>query len=311
MLMSLRPYRSLTCLAATLAIALGTARAGVVVADFDGLGLDPDSARSGPFDPTEEIPGPWGTTDQGSFSSGGVDFINRVGPGYWEGFAYSNQINTEVPGLANQFSVYAGAAHSGANFAVASGYHDLEAVPGLGTEAFNPLNPVHLEGLPYFTLPDDAAIQGMYVANATYTALTLLRGDDYTGRPMGGVDGDIPDWFKVTAYGVDAYGNILTDASGGARFVDLYLGDNREGQQFVADRWMYMDLSNLADARRLVFNVSSTLTGGWGMNVPGYFAVDDVTYTVGAAAVPEPTSLAMAGTAVLVAALVARRRSRA
>ncbi|WP_337175748.1 DUF4465 domain-containing protein [Paludisphaera sp.] len=308
--MSLRPYRSLTCLAATLALALGTARAGVVVADFDGLALSPNSAQSGPFDPTVEIPGRWGPVEQGSFSSDGVDFINRGGAGYWEGFAYSNQTNTDVPGLASQFSVYAGEAHSGANFGVAYGYHDLEAIPLLGVEAFNPLNLVHLEGLPYFTLPEDAIIQGMYVTNTTYTALSLSLGDDFTGRPMGGVDGNIPDWFKVTAYGTDAYGNILTDASGGARFVDLFLGDNREGQRFIADEWLYMDLADLAGAQRLYFNVSSTLSGQWGLNAPGYFAVDDVTYTIGAAAVPEPTSLAMAGTAVLVAGLLARRRPR-
>lgn len=308
--MSLRPYRSLTCLVATLAFGLGAARAGVVVADFDGLALSPNSAQSGPFDPTVEIPGPWGPVEQGAFSSGGVDFVNRVGAGSWGGFAYSNQTNTDVPGLASQFSAYAGGARSGENFAVASGYHDLEAVPAFGIEAFNPLNLVHLEGLPYFTLPEDAIIQGMYVTNTTYAALALSLGDDFTGRPMGGIDGNIPDWFKVTAYGADAYGNILADAFGAARFVDLYLGDNREGQRFIADEWLYMNLADLAGAQRLYFNVSSTLSGEWGLNVPGYFAVDDVTYTIGAAAVPEPASLAMAGTAVLVAGLLARRRPR-
>ncbi|OJW12362.1 MAG: hypothetical protein BGO49_21140 [Planctomycetales bacterium 71-10] len=307
-----RHLRLLSSLTAVV-LALGSARAGVVTVDFEDLSLDFNSAKSGPFDPTAEVEGQWGPLDQGIFSSGGIDFVNRVMPGYWEGFAYSNQVDMETEGFTNQFSVYNVAAHSGSNFGVAFGYHDLRAT-NTGNEPFNPLDIAHLEGLSYFTLPENAIIQGMYITNATYAALSMLRGDSFTGRPLGGENGEFPDWFKVTAYGTDASGNVLTDAMGAAIGVDFYLGDNRDlTGAVIVDSWKYMDLSALAGAERLYFNVSGTLetADGYGFASPAYFAVDDITYALGAAAVPEPASLAMAGTAVLVVGLAARRRARA
>lgn len=305
--MNLRASRILSCLV-VFTLTLGSVRGGEVIANFENLTLAPDSAFQGPTPGATIIDGPYGPVAEGSFTTGGVSLINQYDLTYgsWSGFAYSNQVDTTAAGWLNQSSAYPGAAHSGDNFGVAFGYHNLA-----GANPFDPLNISHLEGLPYLTLPEDAAIQGMYVANTTYTALSLLLGDSFSGRPMGGVNGDIPDWYKLTAYGTDAAGDVLTDASGSALFVDLFLGDNRQGQMFIADQWMYMDLSGLVGAERLYFNVSGSLTGPYGLNTPSYFAVDDVTYTVNAAAVPEPGSLAMAASAVLIVGLVARRRTRA
>lgn len=305
--MNIRAIRFLACLAATAVLGLGAARAGQVVADFENLSLAPDSAFQGPMPGATIVDGAYGPVAEGTFTTGGVSLINQYGLTYgnWSGFAYSNEHDTASEGWTNQFSVYAGAAHSGSNFGVGFGYHDLTANQ-TGNEPFNPLNIAHLEGLPYFTLPDGAAIQAMYVANTTYTALSLINGDSFA-RPM-----EVGDWYKLSAYGTDASGNILRDASGNARAVDLDLAYWNAGEsRFVANQWLYMDLSTLADAERIYFNVSGTITGLYGLNTPGYFALDDVTYTVGAAAVPEPASLAMAGSAVLVVGLAARRRARA
>ena len=305
--MSTRPVRFLASLAAV-ALVVGAARAGTVTADFEDLSLAPDSAFQGPMPGSTVV----GGVARGSFVSQGVSFANRYSTiyGSWSGFAYSNQTDASTQGWTNQFSVYAGAAHSGSNFGVAFGYEDTEPTM-YDPDPFNPLDILDLRGLPNLTLPDLAVVQGMYVANTTYTALSLLYGDSFSGRPMGGVNGDIPDWYKVSAYGSDAAGNVLTDASGAALSVDLYLADNRQGQGFIADQWLYMDLSALAGASQLYFNVSGTLTGAFGLNTPGYFAMDDLTYSVNAAAVPEPASLAMAGAAVLIVGLAARRRRRA
>lgn len=313
--MNIRPFSFPALLAAILVSAAGSAGAGV--ASFDDLSLAANSAYQGPLGsplPPDYalVQGTYGPVAAGSFSSGGVAFANRRDQTYgsWSGFAYSNQTDATTEGWTNQFSTYAGAAHSGSNFAVAAGYHDLTA-NALEPEAFNPLDLDHLEGLPHFTLPTDAIIQGMRVTNTTYAALSLLRGDSYAA-PLGGTSGTVPDWYKLTAYGTDAAGDVLVDSGGSALFVELYLADNRQGQMFIADQWMEMDLSLLAGAHRLYFNVSGTIGDStYGLATPSYFAVDDVTFDVPAPAVPEPSSLAMAATAAALVGLAARRRRRA
>lgn len=294
---------------ACLAFVSTTAHAGDVVASFDDLNLAPNSYFQGPTSNAVEIQGRWGPEMEGTFNTGGIDLINRRNTtfGSWSGFAYSNQFDTTTAGWLNQFSAYAGAAHSGSNFGLAFGYHDLEANL-YEPDPFDPMNIDHLEGLPSFTLPTGGSIEGMYITNTTYTAVSLLLGDDFTGRPFGGDDGAIPDWYKMTAYGTDADGNILMDALGNALAVDYYLADNREGQMFIAKDWHYLDLSALAGAQRLYFNVSGTLTGLFGLNTPAYFAVDDIHYRLNATAVPEPSGLIMGGSAVSILLLAIHRR---
>lgn len=266
----------------------GEARAGVVTATFDDLNLDPESYWRGPDPGGSIVPGPYGDVMVGSFGSGGISFVNKseLTYGSWSGFAYSNTTDVETPGFGNQFSAFPGEGRGGGAYGVAFGYHDVQSNPLTG-EAFDPTNIEHLEGLPYFTLPIGASIESMYVTNTTYAALAMIEGDSFIGRPFGGEDGTIADWFKLTAYGTDASGTILDDS------VDFYLADNREGQMLIVDQWELMDLSALAGAERLYFNLSGTLSGVYGLDVPAYFAVDDIQYRVADAAIPEPSSLAL------------------
>lgn len=285
----------------------GEARAGIVTATFEDLALAPESSWRGPDPNGEVVQGPYGDVMLGSFETGGISFVNKsdLEYGSWSGFAYSNATDVETPGHGNQFSAFAGGGRGGeGNYGVAFGYHDLEANV-FTDDPFDPTNIGHLEGLPSFTLPIGASIAGMYVTNTTYAALSLIEGDVFTGRPFGGEDGSIADWFKLSAYGTDAFGTVL-DAH-----VDFYLADNRQGRMFILDEWEYMDLSALAGAERLYFNLSGTLSGDYGLNLPGYFAVDDVQYRISAAAVPEPSSLAMASVGAGLIGLLIHRRKRA
>lgn len=280
-------------------LAAGAVRGGEVVATFDDLPLAADSYWRGPDPNGVVVPGPYGDVVQGGFTTGGVDFNNNAELTYgsWSGFAYSNTTDTTTAGYLNQFSAFTGAAHSGDAYGVAFGYQELAG----------PILLSQLQGLPSLTLPAGAGIAGMFVTNTTYAALSMLQGDSFA-KKFGGPSGNDPDWFKLSAYGSDSLGNVLSTS------VDFYLADYRfsdNSKDYIVDDWRYMDLSALAGAQRIYFNVSSSDVGLFGMNTPGYFAVDDVRYTVASAAVPEPSSLAMASIGVVALAHLARRRRRA
>ncbi|MDR3618905.1 MAG: DUF4465 domain-containing protein [Paludisphaera borealis] len=288
-------------------LAAGAARGGDVVATFDDLPLGPESYWRGPDPNGTIVQGQYGPVNQGSFTTGGVSFVNNseLAFGSWSGFAYSNTTDTTTPGYLNQFSAFPGTGHGGGNYGVAFGYHDL-GENLTGNDAFDPKSITQLQGLPYFTLPTGAGIAGMFVTNTTYAALSMLQGDSFA-KKFGGASGNDPDWFKLTAYGSDAAGNVLNTS------VDFYLADYRfsdNKQDYIVKDWRYMDLSALAGAQTIYFNVSSSDVGLFGLNTPGYFAVDDLRYTVASAAVPEPSSLVMASVGVVALAGLAHRRRR-
>jgi hypothetical protein len=135
------------------------------------------------------------------------------------------------------------------------------------------------------------------VTNTTYAALSMLQGDGFA-KKFGGTSGDDPDWFKLTVYGTDTTGNVLSNA------VSLFLADYRDASDYIVDQWTLLDLSPLADAHRLYFNLTSSDVGDYGMNTPGYFAIDNISMTT----VPEPSSLALLCGAGIVGAIWTHRR---
>jgi hypothetical protein len=263
----------------------GSAQAALVT--FDDLTLAPESYWNGPDPAGANYPDPWGGSlpvAVGSFTSGTMAFNNSFNANYasWGGFAYSNTSDQTTPGYMNQFSAITGTGHGpGAdNYGVAFGYTSFSAFPTLGD----------LEGLPNMSLPTGAEILGAFVTNTTYATLSMRNGDQFA-KKFGGASGTDADWFQLTAYGVDAAGNVLPDTS------ELYLADYRfatSAQDYILDKWTFLDLSPLKDAARIYFNVTSSDVGNWGMNTPGYFAIDDISYTTSTAPVPEPGSLLLA-----------------
>lgn len=283
---------------------VSTASAGSV-ATFDDLPLAPNSYFKGPVSGGQVVDGPYGPVTVGTFASAGVRFANQYDNTYgsWSGFAYSNATDTTTPGYTNQYSAIAGVGHNNsANYGVAFGYDDVQ--PNLfDPTPFDPSNKDDLESLPHFTLPTGAVLDGMYVTNTTYAALSMLLGDGFS-KKFGGVSGDDPDWFKLSAYGTDAAGNVLSNS------VDFYLADYRfsdNSKDYVVTNWTYMDLSALSNASTLYVNLSSSDSGIYGMNTPSYFAVDDITFTV-PSAVPEPSGLALVAAGLGIVGSMARSR---
>ena len=100
-----------------------------------------------------------------------------------------------------------------------------------------------------------------------------MRDGDLFAKQFGGSTGDDPDFFKLSVYGIGEDGEAL-----GVE-VDFYLADyrfNDNSQDYILDTWELLDLSTLADARSLHFNLSSSDVGDFGMNTPAYFAIDSL-----------------------------------
>jgi hypothetical protein len=237
-------------------------------ADFSDLSLAPNSEWVGP-DPngqtvTEDTQ--FGSVEErrGSFTTGGATLSNRYNLSWssWGAFAYSNHTDNTTPGFGNQYSSFAGSGLGDAKYGVA--FMDVS-----GT------NPAVFDQLPHITVPQGTAIDDVSITNTTYAALSMRDGDSFA-KKFGGNTGNDPDWFKVTAYGVDGSGNRLANTA------EFYLADYRfadNSEDYIVQDWQKFDLSPLAGARTVYFALSSSDTGSNGINTPTYFAIDDIHYS--------------------------------
>jgi len=193
-----------------------------------------------------------GSDGSGGFSSGLSFFPNDYDQEwqFWSGWAYSNQTDNTTPGWLNQYSAYTGSAHDDS----ASDIYAISYVSGSSEISIDSQS--------------KHQIAGVYVTNSTYAALSMLYGDAYA-KKFGGMSGNDPDWFLLSVWGT-ADGD-LTDT------VAFYLADYRfedNSQDYIVDTWEWVELSSLGKIDNLVFSLSSSDVGDWGMNTPAYFALD-------------------------------------
>lgn len=225
-----------------------------VIATFDDLSLGSESYWNG-------------SDGSGGFVSGSASFNNNYNATYmsWDGFAYSNITDTSSSGWSAQYNAITGCGEGGStNYGI--GFDPLAS--GFGTE------------LPTMTLNTAGVVGGLYVTNNNYAYYSMLNGDAYA-KKFGGISGDEVDWFLLTITGKDAAGDSVGS-------VDFYLADYRfadNGQDYIVNTWEYVDLAGLGVVQSLEFSLSSSDMGSYGMNTPGYFAMDTV--------VPEPGTLAL------------------
>ncbi|EMI54405.1 DUF4465 domain-containing protein [Rhodopirellula sallentina] len=285
-----------------------------VVVDFESFDLfgEADGYLSGPAPNAVTDPnGAYGGPDQvGSYESDGVRFQNVVNAfGSESGFSISNTTDTTSGSYLNESSAIAGGGAEGSSqYAVAFGYHEPGGSfyhPYFAGVPFDATNIDHLMNLPTIFLPEGATAVSALITNTTYAALSMQTGDDFS-KQFGGTTGDDPDYLKLSVYGVDAAGQTLDSE------VEFYLADYRfddNSQDYIVDTWEFLDLSPLDEAISLHFNLESSDTNANGMNTPGYFALDNFTYST--TAVPEPGSFAvLTVAAVLSVALRKRGRSQ-
>ena len=214
---------------------------GQTIIDFEDIEVPVDSFLNG-------------QDANGGFATKDVFFVNHYIPDpmfpSWSGWSISNKTDTLTPGFMNQYSVITGSGfENSTNFAVSFN----QSVIRLEHEA---------AGMP---------VAGMYITNNTYTYLSMQDGDAFA-KKFGGVTGDDPDFFLLT---IKKYldGNLSTDS------VDFYLADFRaedNSQDYIVKDWTFVDLSSLGAVDSLVFSLSSSDVGQFGMNTPAYFCVDQI-----------------------------------
>ena len=209
-----------------------------------------------------------GNDMSGGFEDGNIFLPNSFNSEFnsWSGWAISNQADTLTPGFMNQHSAITGAGYDqSSNFAVF--FSSSPRILELRNEAVG--NPV----------------EGFYISNNTYGYLSMRDGDSFA-KKFGGVTGADPDYFLLTIKGY-LNGELLTDS------VDFYLADYRfedNTQDYIIKDWTFVDLMSLGPVDSLLFSLSSTDNGMFGMNTPAYFVMDNFTTTDGPTATKEVVS---------------------
>lgn len=216
---------------------------------WDGSDLSGTSNGSGLFDST--------------FVENDLEFFNQYDTtygaiyGYWsQGWAFSNQTSDSAQGYAGLYSSFAGGANNGSNYVIGMNGSEINVANG-----------------------QEAYIINANITNNNYAASSMQNGDSFAkkfGSPYdanGNLDGtNGEDWFLLTIKGFDAQGN-LTDS------VLFYLADYRfqdSTQDYIVKNWTNIDLSSLGAVNRVSFSLSSSDVGQYGMNTPGFFAMDDI-----------------------------------
>ena len=191
---------------------------------------------------------------------------------YWDNWACSRKTDVTTGDFTNQFSAIAGTGASGS----------VQYAVGF---------PSFTTNLCTISLANPGTVQGAFFTNTTYDYLSMLNGYNGT-KKFGGDTGTDPDWFKLTITGEDSSG--VTHGP-----VDFYLADFRDPDpqnHYILNQWTWADLSSLGnDVQTLQFKLTSTDNGDFGMNTPGYFAMDDL--IVGS--VPEPSTFVLLAIAAL------------
>ncbi len=215
----------------------------VVVSDFENLDLDPESFWNG-------------SDGSGGFNSGLARFNNLYNPDFfsWEGWAYSNMSDKTTPGYGNQYSAITG---SGVDTATSGGRNYGVSAPIFSSSVIN------------FTTGKEHFVNGFFVTNSTYATMSMEQGDDFA-KKFGGTDGNDPDWFMLSIWGM--LDGEPTDTN------EYYLADYRfedNTKDYIIKTWQWIPMSCVGRVDSLFFSLSSSDVGDWGMNTPAYFCMDN------------------------------------
>lgn len=214
-------------------------------ADFENLNLAPGSS--------------WNKANaslHATYTSGHASFMSEYTTSsygdYWSsGFAISNMVDSTTAGFTNLYGAITGTGYNGsANYAVSQ---DKTVVK--------------------FTAPAAGKqLDGFYVTNATYAALSMKNGDTFA-KKFGGTSGNDADFFVLTVKGYNN-GVKKTDT------VNFYLADYRftdNSKDYIVKTWEWVDLKPLGNVDSISFTLSSSDVTAGIMNTPAFFCIDNFT----------------------------------
>lgn len=206
-----------------------------------------------------------GSLPSDGFASGNAYFASPYDTAWWYwsgGWAVSNQTDTTTTAsdfTTQAFVAKAGSGYQSTNFSIGQNYA-IARLTGIGT---------------------GGQVNGVWVTNSNYAYNSMKLGDSFA-KQFGGSTGNDTDWFKLTIK--NYYGGVLTGDS-----VDFYLADYRfsnNAQDYIVRNWTWVDLSSLGNSDSLLFTLSSTDNGSWGMNTPAFFCIDNLETADSPTAIP-------------------------
>jgi len=259
----------MTALCITVLLVMTATGASAVTATLEDLPLLPGSYWNG-------------SDGTGQFISAGATFVNHYNSswGNWDGFAYSCGTDTTTLSYTNYSAIPGSGVDGSANYAL----------------AYDPVSGYMSLNYPTILFNSPTTVSGAFFTNTTYAALAMQNGY-FTAKKFGGQTGNDADWFKLTITGKNVDGGAIG-------FVEFFLADFRfsnTNQDYIVDQWTWVDLSSLGAVSSLTFALSSSDNDPlYGMNTPGYFALDNLVYT------PEPATFAL----LTVSGLFLARRKR-
>ncbi len=214
-----------------------------VIIDFQSLNLEANSYWNG-------------SDGSGGKKIGIATFANTFndwGGGFtsWTGFAFSNITDIATQGMANQYSAMVS---------------ENQVSTNVYSVAYCMGNTTHIT---FDWLVEPTEVD---VTNSTYAYFSMLNGDLYS-KKFGGVNGTDPDWFLLTIEGYN--GTNLTNS------VEFYLADFRfasSAQDYIVKKWTRINLSSLGSVNKIVFKLTSSDSGEYGMNTPSYVAIDKIKF---------------------------------
>jgi hypothetical protein len=231
--------------------ALDDVKIGDTTFGFENLDLEDNSFFNGSdLSGTPDNPDYFTT-----FNSSNVTFNNTWNSqwAYWKsGWAYSNMTDSTTSGATNSYSSI-----------TANGAYDSENY-GIGSNNS------------YLTY-DTATYFSAFVSNTTYAYLSMRDGDSF-GKQFGdtlnaagendSTNGD--DFFKLNIYGYNT-GSLVDSTI--FNLADYTFENSNE--DYLVNTWEYVDIANsLVDS--VVFVLTSSDVGLYGMNTPAYFSIDNI-----------------------------------